>query len=221
MTLVDALGWAGSALLVYSVLQSRMLRFRVLNLAASGALVVFNALIGVWPMVAMNIALCAINVWFVVSLLRRRSTGTAFEWVPAPVGDAFVGRFLAHHETDVAQFFPAVSALPAGRASQDVLCALVLHGDVTVGLVVAERATRPGEDDTWDLLVDYVIPGYRDYTAGSMIYSAAGPFAARGARRVVTGEVVTSVRPYLQRAGFTGGATGWARELGAPAPLAG
>ena len=31
---LDILGWAGSALLVYSVMQARVLRFRVLNLAA-------------------------------------------------------------------------------------------------------------------------------------------------------------------------------------------
>ncbi|MBA3782005.1 MAG: hypothetical protein H0X12_09165, partial [Nocardioides sp.] len=39
---LDILGWGGSALLVYSLLQSRVLRFRVLNLAACLLLVVFN-----------------------------------------------------------------------------------------------------------------------------------------------------------------------------------
>ena len=56
MTWLDALGWAASALLVYSVMQARVLRFRVLNLVACVVLVVFNALLGIWPMVAMNVA---------------------------------------------------------------------------------------------------------------------------------------------------------------------
>ena len=34
MSWLDALGWAGSALLIYSLLQARVLRFRVLNLVA-------------------------------------------------------------------------------------------------------------------------------------------------------------------------------------------
>ena len=54
MSWLDALGWAGSALLIYSLLQARVLRFRVLNLVASLVLVLFNALLGIWPMVAMN-----------------------------------------------------------------------------------------------------------------------------------------------------------------------
>ena len=41
---LDVLGWGGSALLVFSLLQARVLRFRVLNLTACVLLVVFNAL---------------------------------------------------------------------------------------------------------------------------------------------------------------------------------
>ena len=66
----DVLGWAGSALLIVSLLQARVLRFRVLNLVAGLMLVLFNALIGVWPMVAMNLATSTINVWFIVHLVR-------------------------------------------------------------------------------------------------------------------------------------------------------
>jgi hypothetical protein len=212
VSLVDALGWAGSALLVYSVLQSRMLRLRVLNLAASLALVAFNTIIGVWPMVAMNAALCVINAWFAVSLVRQRNRGSAFEWVGASPDDPFVSRFLAHHGADVAEFFPVARDLPAALATvgePDTLCVLVLHGDVTVGLVVA-TADDPAPDGTWRLLVDYVIPGYRDYTAGSFIYSPAGPFAARGAGRVVAGPELGSVRTYLGHAGFAPADGGWA-----------
>jgi hypothetical protein len=215
VSLVDALGWAGSALLVYSVLQSRMLRLRVLNLAASLALVAFNAIIGVWPMVAMNAALCLINAWFAVSLVRQRRRGSAFEWVGAAPDDPFVGRFLAHHGEDVAEFFPVARDLPAALATvsaPDTVCALVLHGDVTVGLVVAtaDDSTQGGR---WRLLVDYVIPGYRDYTAGSFIYSPAGPFAAHGASRVVAGPELASVRTYLGHAGFAPADAGWVRTL--------
>ena len=56
---LDLFGWAGSALLIVSLLQARVLRFRVLNLVAGLMLVLFNACIGVWPMVAMNLATSA------------------------------------------------------------------------------------------------------------------------------------------------------------------
>ena len=62
MLAVEVLGWVGSALLVYSVLQTRILRLRLFNGVASALLVIFNAAIAVWPMVALNVTLTAINV---------------------------------------------------------------------------------------------------------------------------------------------------------------
>jgi hypothetical protein len=67
---LELLGWAGSALLVYSVLQTRILRLRVLNGVASAVLTIFNAAIAVWPMVAMNLVLTAINAFYVVRRSR-------------------------------------------------------------------------------------------------------------------------------------------------------
>jgi hypothetical protein len=58
---LQLLGWVESALLVYSVLQTRILRLRVLNGVASAVLTIFNAAIAVWPMVAMNLVLTAIK----------------------------------------------------------------------------------------------------------------------------------------------------------------
>ena len=79
MLALQLLGWAGSALLVYSVLQTRILRLRVLNGVASAVLAVFNAAIAVWPMVAMNLVLTAINAFYVVRLVRRRHDVETFE----------------------------------------------------------------------------------------------------------------------------------------------
>jgi hypothetical protein len=71
--------WAGSALLIYSLMQARVLRFRVLNLLACLVLVIFNALLGIWPMVVMNVVLSGINVWFIRGLTSQRHSGLAFE----------------------------------------------------------------------------------------------------------------------------------------------
>jgi len=76
---LDLFGWIGSALLIVSLLQTRVLRFRLLNLGASIILVVFNALVAVWPMVGMNVATSTINVFFIVRMLRDRHSETAYD----------------------------------------------------------------------------------------------------------------------------------------------
>lgn len=69
--LLEAVGWAGSALLVFSLLQRDMKRLRVLNLIACVVLIGYNGWIGVWPMFAMNAALALINTYYLVVMRRE------------------------------------------------------------------------------------------------------------------------------------------------------
>lgn len=81
---LDVLGWVGSALLIYSLMQARVLRFRLLNLVACVVLVIFNAVLGIWPMVAMNVVLSGINLWFIRKLASERHSDVAFEVAVRP-----------------------------------------------------------------------------------------------------------------------------------------
>jgi hypothetical protein len=46
---LEAIGWAGSAVLVWSLLQTQLRRLRVLNLVGCLILIAYNAAIHVWP----------------------------------------------------------------------------------------------------------------------------------------------------------------------------
>ncbi|WP_246210114.1 hypothetical protein [Nocardioides piscis] len=103
---LDLLGWGGSALLVYSLLQSRLLRLRILNLAACLILTVFNAALEVWPMVGMNIVLSAINVWFIAQALRERHDDAVFEVLRVRSDDEYLRHVLRVHGADILRFNP-------------------------------------------------------------------------------------------------------------------
>lgn len=62
MPWLEIVGWVGSAILVWSLLQTRILRLRALNLMACLVLLVYNGTVGVWPMVGLNVVLGVINV---------------------------------------------------------------------------------------------------------------------------------------------------------------
>ena len=97
---LDILGWAGSALLVYSVMQARVLRFRVLNLAACVVLTGFNASLGIWPMVAMNVALAVINLWHIRALVSTRDDEATFEVLEVGPTDAYLRHVLRVNQQD-------------------------------------------------------------------------------------------------------------------------
>lgn len=189
---LDALGWGGSALLVFSLLQARVLRFRSLNLVACLLLLVFNAAIGVWPMVGMNAVLALINVWFIVRLLGERHDDAAFAVIEVGTRDAYLAHVLRLHATDVRRFQPDLDWQPDDPASHAFV---VVRGDETVGVVLLRA-----EGDVAHLLLDYVTPRYRDFTPGEFVWRRSSALRDRGFRTVVTPEAM--VGAYYDRIGF-------------------
>ncbi|WP_148614616.1 YgjV family protein [Nocardioides rubriscoriae] len=192
MTWLDLVGWGGSALLVFSLLQARVLRFRALNLVACVILLVFNALIEVWPMVGMNAVLAGINIWFLVRLLRDRHDETAFEVVEVGRDDAYLRHLLTVHGDDIRRYQPASTWAPATDRDHAFL---VLRGDETVGVVLLDA-----EDDVARVRLDYVTPRFRDFTPGEFVWRDSGVLANLGFRHVMTPPDM--VDAYYGRVGF-------------------
>lgn len=190
---VDALGWFGSALLIFSLVQARILRLRVLNTVACVILIGFNAIVGVWPMVAMNVVLAAINLFFIARMLRQRGDEQAYAVLAVREDDAYLRHFLCVHGTDIDRFFPGFSAgEPGGRSTY-----LVQHGDETAGVIVLRDA---GEGRA-QVELDYVTPRYRDFSPGEFVFRRSGLFRDKGFREVLTPPGMVS--PYYDRVGFT------------------
>ena len=204
MTWLDLLGWAGSALLIYSIMQARVLRFRVLNLIACTVLVVFNWLLGIWPMVAMNVALSAINLWFIRKLVSERHDDTAFTVVEVGPTDDYLRHVLRIHGNDILKFQPDFvwdGAAP-GRSAY-----LVLRGDETVGVVLV----RDDGDGVANLELDYVTPRFRDFSPGEFVWRRSGALKADGFHKVVTPHAMVS--PYYDKVGFHREGDSFALEL--------
>jgi len=193
MTWLDALGWAGSALLIFSLMQARVLRFRVLNLVACLILIVFNAVLNIWPMVAMNIVLALINLWFIRKLVTERHDEKAFEVLEVRPSDEYLRHVLRVHNADMLKHQPDLrwDARAPGRRSF-----LITHGNETVGVVLA-RQEAEGE---LHVELDYVTPRFRDFSPGEFVWRQSSMLREQGIRRVVSPPEM--LEPYYDRIGF-------------------
>lgn len=204
---MDVIGWLGSAILVVSLAQTRVLRFRVLNLAAALLLVVFNAAIGVWPMVALNVVIAGLDGWVLLRLTRTRHDDRAYEVVRIGPDEAYLGYQLARNGRDIARFNPDLA--PDVRAEADLAFLTLCEGE-TVGLVLARTTARPGEVQ---VLLDYVLPRFRDFTPGEFVFRPAGPFRALGVHRVLAPQGMRDSSAYLRAVGFRPGPDGLTLDL--------
>jgi hypothetical protein len=203
MSWVDALGWFGSALLVFSLLQARILRLRLLNTVACVILTVFNAIIEVWPMVAMNVVLAGINLWFIAKMLRERHDEQAYRVLEVGEDDAYFQHFLELHERDIDRFFPRFRASEGGRTAY-----LVQYGNETAGAMLV----RDVGDGTAQVELDYVTPRFRDFTPGEFVFRRSSLFRDRGYHRILTPPGM--VAPYYDALGFSRADDRYALELG-------
>jgi hypothetical protein len=188
---LDILGWGGSALLVYSLLQASVLRLRVLNAVACVLLIVFNAVLSVWPMVGMNVVLVVINAFFIARLLRQRHDDHAFQVLEVNPADAYLRHMLQVHADEIHKFNPGFVHDPS--STHDAF--LVQRGDETVGVVLLHK-----DGEVADVLLDYVTPRYRDFSPGEFVWRRSGLLGEHGIRRVVTPPGM--VGAYYDRLGF-------------------
>ncbi|UQU62462.1 hypothetical protein COUCH_25935 [Couchioplanes caeruleus] len=191
MTWLDAIGWTGSALLVWSLLQSRLLRLRALNLVGCLVLIGFNAALGVWPMVGLNVVLAIINVWYLARMVTSRHDERAYRVVEVrPDGDMLRHVLELHHD-DIVRFNPGFRPESGeGRAAY-----LIVNGDEIVGVVLF----RP-DAGVARVELDYVTQRYRDFTPGEFVYRRSHLFTDRACRTVVTPPGMLA--PYYDRLGF-------------------
>ena len=190
MNWLDAVGWIGSALLVWSLLQTRILRLRAINLIGCVVLIGFNWALGVWPMVGLNTALAVINIYFLVKLLRTRHSPLAYAVVQVAADDDYLAHVLAVHGADIARFNPGFEL--RGTAF------LVVREDETVGVV----ALHDGGNGVAVVDLDYVTPKYRDFTPREFVYRQSHMFTDRGFHTVVV-PARPALTAYFTRLGFS------------------
>jgi hypothetical protein len=85
----------------------------------------------------LNVTLTAINVFYIVRLLRGRHDSRTFEVVEISPNEAYLEHLLHEFDADIQHFNPGFSGDDAARTD---LGFLILTGAETVGLVLAGNA---------------------------------------------------------------------------------
>ncbi len=157
--IIEAVGYLGSALVVVSMLMTSVMKLRVINTIGSIIFTVYALIIKSYPTALMNAALIAINIY---QMLRLRTGGKSYEAVELSPDDRFLSFFLDHYGEDIARYAPAFRDA-AARA--DLALMTSCDGN-PVGIVLGKK-----DGDCLELLVDYVVPAFRDFSVGSYVYA--------------------------------------------------
>jgi hypothetical protein len=210
--MLEVIGWTGSILIIVSLTQARVLRFRVLNLVGALLATGYNATIGVWPFAAMNAVITVIDAYWLWRLTRERHDDDVYAVVEVASDDGYLRHILRVHGDDITQFQPAFELDAPSTPESARASFLVVRGDETVGVVVV----RGVGDGVGRVELDWVTPRFRDFTPGEFVYRRSGVFAAHGFRSLVV-EPGPKSTEYLERVGFRPHDGVWQRPVDAAA----
>lgn len=186
----ELIGYAASLLVAISLMMSRIVKLRIVNMLGAITFTVYGLLIDSMPVAAMNAFIVFINIYHLLNIWRNK---THFDLVRLEPDNPVLIKFLEYYREDIR------SHQPAFRIDESYPFNLMLFNElVPVGVV--SGTVRNG---TLMMYLDFVIPSHRDFKAGQYLY--------REQKEVFLDEGITAIRAksgdedhnrYLKKMGF-------------------
>lgn len=155
----EGVGYAASLIILVSLLMTNVFRLRLINLAGSILFSWYGWLIGSWPVCLINLVIVGIDGWYLLQSMRYSAF---YDLAPASsLGPEYLKRFFLFNERELLKFAP-------GLTLEDLLDAhtcILFRNMLPVGLFSYRQA---GPDA--DVVIDFMIPEYRDFKAGRYLY---------------------------------------------------
>ncbi len=188
---IEAIGYGGTFLVLVSLAMRSLVKFRWINIAGSALFVTFAVLTRSWPVFAMNVAIIAVDAWF----LARMSNGPKeYKLVAAERSSALLHFFYATNRAEITALFGETAFADAQFFTYFV------RGSEVAGLF----AWREGEPGTCLVSIDFVTSRYRDTSIGRYFFGTQVPaFRDKGYGKVVYRGVGIGHWAYLRKLGFT------------------
>ena len=195
----DMIGYAASILVSVSLCMKRIKGLRIVNLIGSAAFLGYGVLINSFPVMLLNGFTVIVNVYYLLQIRNETFRADFFDVLFVDsLEDDMLQRFVRFHGEDMCRFNPSFNPdLKTGTLVGAEFC-FILRETMPVSLVAYKR----GEDDEITILMDYVIPAFRDFKNAQFFFSnVVNRIAGPGSVFLAKGEIKAH-SDYLKRIGF-------------------
>ncbi len=188
---LEMVGYLGSVLVAISLMMRALLRLRIINTLGCVVFVVYGILIHAYPVAILNGFVACVNVYYLTRMLAQKDY---FQLLETSHDSTYLRSLLNFYKDDVKEIFPEYDH--EAQAGNPIW--LVLRNMVPAGVFVLQREAAQAK-----VLLDYVIPTYRDFRVARFIYhEKAEYFHNQGIERFVSAPGRPRHAKYLERMGF-------------------
>ena len=188
---LEVFGYLGSVLVAISLTMRSLVRLRAINSIGCLVFVVYGILIHAYPVAALNGFIFCVNAFYLTRMFRQKDY---LQLLEISHDSAYLNSLLDFYKDEIREIYPDyIHDAQAGHPTY-----LVLRNMVPAGVIILQMDGAQAK-----ILLDYVIPMYRDFRVGHFFYrEKAGYFYNRGVKRFVDAPGRSSHAKYLQRMGF-------------------
>lgn len=200
---VEIIGYLGSILVAISLMMKSLLRLRIINLIGALFFTLYGVLLGAYPVAFLNGLIVLIDLYYLLQMWRQKDFFTFLEISP---NGKYLNAFVDFYKDDILEIIPTYKHNP----QDDLLCFFILRNMMPAGLFIAKVQ---GEEA--HILLDYVIPNYRDFQVARFIFEDnAAFFRQRGIRRFVSDGGSPIHQSYLEKMEFVKQGEIYVHEIG-------
>ena len=194
----EIIGYVASLLVAISLMMSAIIRLRIINMIGAATFTLYGLLIGAMPVAAMNGFIVLVNIWYLSRILFSKEY---FRMLRVSPDDQYLKHFLDFYRREIRTYQPDFEDRTGSTFQPDGndLCMVILRDMVPAGLVIG----RTDSSGVMHIILDFVIPNYRDFKTGNYIYRERREFLrSLGIRKLIARADHPSHRKYLLKMGF-------------------
>jgi hypothetical protein len=199
----EIIGIAASLVVSVSLCMKNIRALRVVNLSGGAVFIVYGILIASPSIILLNAFASVVNVYYLLKMKTASTRADLFDVLFIDsLEDDTLRRFVRFHGDDIVRFNPSFNPdtnpdTKTGTLAGAEYC-FILRETMPVSLVAYKR----GKDDEITILLDYVVPAFRDFKNARFFFShVANRIAESGTVFLAKGEVKAHTN-YLRRMGF-------------------
>ena len=188
----EIIGYVASVLVAVSLMMSKIVQLRIVNLIGAATFSLYGVLIGSIPVAGMNGFIVLINIYY---LAKIYGSSEYFKILNVKTGSEYLNEFLNFYSKQIQEFQPDFEESP----SESDLNIFVLRDMVPAGILIGNLK----ESGILDVKLDFVVPSYRDFKIGNFLFEQnADYFRDKGIQEVVTKPGNSKHNRYLEEMGF-------------------
>ena len=199
MNAIQILGYAASLIVFISLMMKSLAKLRVLNAAGSLLFVVFALATDSLPTAFLNLGIVVIDVFYFIRMTRVKDN---FEIMTVQKDNEIVRRFYRTNKKELDALFGEASFVKSEKI------ALFFRNDDIAGLLAYSSVVLPQSDSSVpesaaEILIDFVVPKYRDFAVGRHFFVKDVRFWKEQGYTCLLSSVPDKRHiPYLERLGF-------------------